>query len=703
MYQGVNASEGIGIGKVMVAVDPDLTFEPREVSDTAAEKERYQAALAVFCEKTQAQADHMKVAVGENEAEIMAGHIILAQDPGMTDAINGAIDGGACAEQALVDASGVNASEGIGIGKVMVAVDPDLTFEPREVSDTAAEKERYQAALAVFCEKTQAQADHMKVAVGENEAEIMAGHIILAQDPGMTDAINGAIDGGACAEQALVDASTMFENMFLSMDDEMFRLRAADIADIRTGILAELLGVEVVDLSVLPENTVVVVHDLTPSMTATIDKEHVAGIVTETGGRTSHSAIIARALEIPAVLSVANSCSALRNGMTAIVDGSKGVVIAEPEADVLSDYEAKAKAFAEEKAALEAFRGQETVTADGIKKILACNIGSPEDVANALEHDAEAIGLFRSEFLFMDAAELPSEEEQFQAYRKVASALKGAPVIIRTLDVGGDKEIPYLHMEKEENPFMGFRAVRYCLENADQYKVQLRALLRAGAFGDVKIMIPLVTCVEEVRAVKALVEECKAELEAEGFQYDANIEVGVMMETPAASLVADKLAEEADFFSIASLVADKLAEEADFFSIGTNDLIGYTMCADRGNDHISNLYQVYYPSVLRSIKNIIENGVKAGIMVGMCGEAAADPLLEPLLISLCGEAAADPLLEPLLISFGLEEFSMSAPSILRARKTISQWSKAECDELAEKALACSTAAEVKELLEAAAR
>ena len=518
---------------------------------------------------------------------------------------------------------GVNASEGIGIGTVMVAVDPDLTFEPREVSDTAAEKERYQAALAVFCEKTQAQADHMKVAVGENEAEIMAGHIILAQDPGMTDAICGAIDGGACAEQALVDASTMFENMFLSMDDEMFRLRAADIADIRTGILAELLGVEVVDLSVLPENTVVVVHDLTPSMTATIDKEHVAGIVTETGGRTSHSAIIARALEIPAVLSVANSCSALRNGMTVIVDGSKGVVIAEPEDSVMADYQAKAQAFAEEKAALEAFRGQETVTADGIKKILACNIGSPEDVANALEHDAEAIGLFRSEFLFMDAAELPSEEEQFQAYRKVASALKGAPVIIRTLDVGGDKEIPYLHMEKEENPFMGFRAVRYCLENADQYKVQLRALLRAGAFGDVKIMIPLVTCVEEVRAVKALVEECKAELEAEGFQYDANTEVGVMMETPAASLVADKL-----------------AEEADFFSIGTNDLIGYTMCADRGNDHISNLYQVYYPSVLRSIKNIIENGVKAGIMVGMCGEAAADPLLEPL-----------------LISFGLEEFS----------------------------------------------
>ena len=562
---------------------------------------------------------------------------------------------------------GVNASEGIGIGNVMVAVEPDLSFEPHEVADAAAEKQRYADALAVFCEKTQAQADHMKETVGEAEAEIMSGHIMLAQDPGMTDSINQAIDGGTCAEQALVDTSTMFENMFLAMDDEMFRLRAADIADIRTGILAELLGKEVVDLSVLPEDTIVVVHDLTPSMTATIDKPHVAGIVTETGGRTSHSAIIARALEIPAVLSVANSCSALRNGMRAIVDGTEGVVIADPEADVLEKYTKAAADFAAEKAALESFRGQKTVTADGIEKILACNIGSPDDVANALDHDCEAIGLFRSEFLFMDSAELPSEDEQFEAYRKVATALKGAPVIIRTLDVGGDKEIPYLHMQKEENPFMGFRAVRYCLANPDQYKVQLRALLRASAFGDVKIMIPLVTCVEEVKAVKELVEECKHELADEGRKFDENIQVGIMVETPAASLIADKL-----------------AEVADFFSIGTNDLIGYTMCADRGNDTISNLYQVYYPSVLRSLKNIIESGTKAGIMVGMCGEAAADPLLEPL-----------------LISWGLEEFSMSAPSILRARKTISQWSKAECDALAEKVLALDTAAEVKAALEAA--
>ena len=304
-----------------------------------------------------------------------------------------------------------------------------------------------------------------------------------------------------------------------------------------------------------------------------------------------------------------------------------------------------------------------------LKTCQAAQVNGGLGVAAALEHDGEAIGLFRSEFLFMDSPALPSEEEQFAAYQKVAIAMKGAPVIIRTLDVGGDKDIPYLHMEKEENPFMGFRAVRYCLENADQYKVQLRALLRASAFGDVEIMVPLVTCVEEVRAVKALVEECKAELDAEGIAYNKDVKVGVMMETPAASLIADKL-----------------AKEADFFSIGTNDLIGYTMCADRGNDHISNLYSVYYPAVLRSIKNIIECGVKEGIMVGMCGEAASDPLLEPL-----------------LISFGLDEFSMSAPSVLRARKTISQWSKWECDELADKALACTTAEEVKAILEAAAR
>ena len=564
---------------------------------------------------------------------------------------------------------GVNASEGIGIGTVVLAVEPDLSFEPTAVEDAAAEKARYKEALDVFCKKTEAQAERMKVTVGENEAEIMSGHIMLAQDPGLVDGINAAIDAGTCAEQALVETSTMFENMFLSMDDEMFRLRAADIADIRTGILAELLGREVVDLSVLPAGSIVVVHDLTPSMTATIDKENVAGVVTEVGGRTSHSAIIARALEIPAVLSVPNACGALHNGMTVIVDGINGHVINDPTDEQLSDYRQRAEAFAAEKRALEAFRGKPTVTADGDKKVLACNIGNPEDAKGAVDNDAEAIGLFRSEFLFMDAKELPSEEEQFEAYRKVAVTLKGAPVIIRTLDVGGDKEIPYLKLQKEDNPFMGYRAVRYCLDNADEYKVQLRALLRASAFGDIKIMVPLVTCVEELRQVKELVEVCKKELAEEGYKFNENIEVGIMMETAAAANIADIL-----------------AEEAAFFSIGTNDLTGYTMASDRGNDKVSYLYSWYYPAVLRAIKNIIVNGVKAGIMVGMCGEAAADSLLTPL-----------------LISWGMEEFSVSAPSVLKTRKAISQWTKADADALEAKVMELKTADEVKAALEEAAR
>ncbi|MDY2788347.1 MAG: phosphoenolpyruvate--protein phosphotransferase, partial [Atopobium sp.] len=354
---------------------------------------------------------------------------------------------------------------------------------------------------------------------------------------------------------------------------------------------------------------------------------------------------------------------------TVVVDGTNGAVIANPNDAELSQYRNEAKKYAEEKAALEAYRGKETLTADGEKVLLVANIGNPDDANVAAEHDTEGIGLFRSEFLFMDASELPSEDEQFAAYQKVALRMKGMPIIIRTLDVGGDKEIPYLNLQKEENPFMGFRAVRYCLNNPDQYKVQLRALLRASAFGDIKIMLPLVTTIDEVREAKALVEECKNELRAAGIQFNESIEVGTMIETPAASLIADDL-----------------AAECDFFSIGTNDLIGYTMCADRGNDRVAYLYQVYQPAVLRSLKNLIAEGNKAGIMVGMCGEAAADPLLIPV-----------------LLSFGLNEFSVSAPSILRTRKTISKWSKAEADELTNRVMGLKTAAEVRAVLKQAAR
>lgn len=564
---------------------------------------------------------------------------------------------------------GVNGSDGIGIGQAQVAVEPDLSYTPTAHNDPASERDRYNKALDAFCDRTQAQADRMAVTVGEEESQIMIGHINMARDPFMIDEINNRINTGMSAEQAVDEVCDMFYGMFAGMDDPMMRERAADVQDIRVGLLANLLGKEVVDLSVLPAGSIVVVHDLTPSMTADIDKENVAGIVTETGGRTSHSAIIARALEIPAVLSVPNACTICRNGDTVVVDGTRGEVYVNPDEEALEGFRAEAAKAAEAKAALNAYRGKPTETADGDRVLLVANIGNPDDATGAIEHDAEGVGLFRSEFLFMDAKELPSEEDQFKAYQKVALKMKDQPVIIRTLDVGGDKEIPYLDLKKEENPFMGYRAVRYCLANPEQYKVQLRALLRASAFGDIKIMVPLVTCLEEIRAVKELVEECKKELDAEGVKYNPEIEVGTMIETPAASLIADDL-----------------AAECDFFSIGTNDLIGYTMCADRGNDAIAYLYSVYNPAVLRSIKRIVECGNEAGIMVGMCGEAAADPLLIPM-----------------LISFGLGEYSVSAPSVLKTRKTISEWTKADADALAEKVMKLKTAEEVKDALADAAK
>ena len=564
---------------------------------------------------------------------------------------------------------GVNASDGFGIGVAQVAVAPDISFTPVAPEDPEKEKQRYEAALEKFVAQTNAQIERMKVSVGEEAALIMGAHIEFAEDEGIHDTVNSSIDAGMCAEQAVSEAYNTYYTMFSQMDDELFRERATDVADVKTGLLADLLGKEVVDLSTLPENSIIVVKELTPSMTADIDKENVAGIVTETGGRTSHSAIIARALEIPAVLSVEDATEHIKTGDMVIVDGSAGDVLVQPSKEDLEAYRAKAKAYADDKAALETYRGKKTITADGETKLLVANIGNPDDANAAAEHDAEGIGLFRSEFLFMDAKELPSEDEQFAAYQKVALRMKGRPIIIRTLDVGGDKEIPYMNLQKEDNPFMGFRAIRYCLNNPDQYKVQLTALLRASAFGDIKIMLPLVTALDEVRKARSLVEECKKELDERGVSYDPDIEVGTMIETPAASLIADNL-----------------AEVCDFFSIGTNDLIGYTMCADRGNDRVAYLYEVYQPAVLRSLKRIISEGNKRGILVGMCGEAAADPLLIPV-----------------LISFGLGEFSVSAPSILRTRRIISQWTKEEADVLTEKVLTLKTAAEVKAALQAAAK
>lgn len=562
---------------------------------------------------------------------------------------------------------GVNASEGIGIGKIMLIEEVSLDYEKKQITDTQAEIDRYRKVFDAYCEKTEKQAENIKNTIGEKEADIILGHLLMLKDPAMSSSIEGNISSGCCAEDAVAQVCDMFIGVFSMADDELTKQRASDVEDIKNGLITMLLGKEEVDIASAPSGTVLVAKDLTPSMTSCIVKENIVGIVTEVGGKTSHSAILARAMEIPAVLSVPNAMETFENGQEIIVDGSHGEVIENPSDGEIAIYREKTIEYKKEKEELKKFIGKETVTADGVKVELCCNIGKPDDADAVLSKDGEGVGLFRTEFLYMDSSSIPTEEEQFEAYKKTVLKLGDKPLIIRTLDVGGDKDIPYLGLSKEDNPFMGFRAVRYCLHREDVYKPQLRALLRASAFGNIKIMIPLVTCIDEVREVKAMIENIKAELDSENIAYNKDIQVGIMVETPAASLIADLL-----------------AEEADFFSIGTNDLTGYTMAVDRGNADVAYLYSAFQPAVLRSIKKIIEDG--KDIMVGMCGEAAADPLLIPL-----------------LLAFGLDEFSVSATSVLKTRKIISQWTIDEAKEVANKALTLKTESEVVEYLTSVAK
>ncbi len=561
---------------------------------------------------------------------------------------------------------GTGASEGIGIGTIMLIEEVSLDYTPTKVEDPEQEILRFQEAVQKFIHETEAQAEALKASAGEKEAEIMLGHVSMIQDPYMTGEAERLIREGQCAEAAFESVSDMFINMFANVEDEMMRQRAADIRDIKSGLLAVLLGVKEVKVSDAPAGTVLLAKELTPSVTAGINKDNIVGIITETGGKTSHSAILARALEIPAVLSVENATGILKNGDFVIVDGSKGDVISDPDGETVKEYTEKREKFLQERRELEQYRGKKTVNANGTEYELVCNIGKPQDAEKVVAGDGEGVGLFRTEFLFMDRDAMPTEEEQFEAYKKAALILKGKPLIIRTLDIGGDKEIPYMGLAKEENPFMGFRAIRYCLKNRDLFKTQLRAILRASAFGDIKIMFPLITCLEELREGKALVEEVKNELRLSSVsEFNENIDVGVMIETASAAVIADVL-----------------APEADFFSIGTNDLTGYTMSCDRGNADVAYLYSVLQPGVLRLIRRTIQCGRENGIPVGMCGEAAANPQLIPL-----------------LISFGLTEFSVSAPSVLKVRKCISKWSKTEADKIAEKVMAMKTEEEIAAYLE----
>lgn len=562
--------------------------------------------------------------------------------------------------------SGTGASAGIGIGRVVILKEETLEIKRETIADAEAEKARFKKAVEKSIEDTKALADDMAQRIGEKEAEILNGHLMLLQDPMMTMEIEGKIDGEKlCSEATVEDVCTMYADMFASMDDELMQQRAADMRDIKTRMQKVLLGVQSVDVSSLPAGSVLVSEDLTPSVTAGINPANVTGIVTELGGRTSHSAILSRALEIPAVVAASGILSQVKDGDEIILDGETGEIFLQPDESLKAEYEAKQAVYLKEKEELKKYIGKETITKDGVKIETAANIGRPEDVDRVLSYDAEGIGLFRTEFLFMDRTAMPTEEEQFEAYRKVAVAMDGKPVIIRTLDIGGDKEIPYMGLKKDENPFLGYRAIRFCLDRKDDiYRPQLRALLRASAFGAIKIMIPMVTCVEEYREAKALIQEIMEELDEKGIAYNHNIQVGIMVETAAASLMADVF-----------------AKEVDFFSIGTNDLTQYTMSVDRGNDKVSYLYSTFNPAVLRSIRHIIECGRKEGIMVGMCGEAASDPLMIPL-----------------LVAFGLNEFSMSASAVLKARKMITECDSRELQEMAGKAMSFATAGEIESFM-----
>lgn len=561
---------------------------------------------------------------------------------------------------------GVGAADGIGIGVARVVKEQSVEVIRKTVSDIEAEVSNFMEVL----ELTKAETEEMSQALEKNasakEAEILFGHIMLMSDPMLVDEIVNRIKSESiCAEYMIEEVCNQYAAVFASMDDELMQQRATDMLDIKTRLIKKILGMENIDLSKLPYGSILVAKDLTPSMTAGLNPENVLGIVTELGGKTSHSAILARALEIPAVVGLSDLPQDITEGTEILLDGENGEVIIMPTENEKSDYDNKKKEYDAKKELLKKYKELPSISKDGKKVEIAGNIGSPEDAKKVILSGGEGIGLFRTEFLFMDRDGMPSEDEQFESYKEVAIAMEGKPVIIRTLDIGGDKEIPYMGIEQDENPFLGYRAIRLCLDRKnDIYIPQLRALLRASAFGNIKIMLPLITSMDEIKEAKALINDIKSEFDLNGIAYNKDIEVGIMVETAAASLLADIF-----------------AKEVDFFSIGTNDLIQYTMSVDRGNVKIAGLYSPFSPAVLRSINRIITEGKKAGIMVGMCGEAAADPLLIPV-----------------LLAWGLDEFSMSASSILKSRQIISLCDSKALLSKVDKVLEMATESEIKDYL-----
>ncbi len=560
---------------------------------------------------------------------------------------------------------GIAASSGIAIAKAYRLVEPDLSFTKKTVENVTAEVERFQSALAVSIEELEAIKLSAEKDLGTEDGAIFGAHILVLKDPELISSIESKIkEDKVNAEYALSETSDMFIAMFEAMDNEYMRERAADIRDVMKRVLSHLLGVSVMSPSEISEEVIVIAEDLTPSDTAQLNRKYVKGFTTDIGGRTSHSAIMARSLEIPAVVGTGEATTSIQDGDMIIVDGLNGKIHINPTAELLAEYEDEYKKYEVQKAEWAKLVDEKTLTADGNHVELAANIGTPEDLVGVNNNGGEAIGLYRTEFLYMGRDQLPTEEEQFEAYKKVLQGMDGKPVVVRTLDIGGDKELPYLNLPKEMNPFLGFRAIRLCLEETEIFRTQLRALLRASTFGNLKIMFPMIATLGEFRQAKAMLEEERVALEATGTTIAEKIEVGIMVEIPSTAVLADQF-----------------AKEVDFFSIGTNDLIQYTMAADRMNERVSYLYQPYNPAILRLVKMVIDASHREGKWTGMCGEMAGDEIAIPLLLGL-----------------GLDEFSMSATSILKARAQIKTLNQKDMAALVEEALQMGTAEEVVELV-----
>ncbi|WP_173401250.1 phosphoenolpyruvate--protein phosphotransferase [Halalkalibacter akibai] len=563
----------------------------------------------------------------------------------------------------MLKLTGIAASSGVAIAKAFVHEEPDMTIELKEVQDPESEVQRLVAALTKSKEELSVIKDKTEKELGPDKAEIFAAHLLVLSDPELVDAVKDKITTDKQnAEYAMNEVSSMFISMFENMDNEYMKERAADIRDVSTRVLGHLLGVEVQSLATISEETIIIAKDLTPSDTAQLNPEFIKGFATDIGGRTSHSAIMSRSLEIPAVVGAKEVTAQIQTGMTVIVDGLDGVVIVEPTEEEIASYTKKRDDFAKQKTEWAKLVSEQTTTKDGQHVELAANIGTPKDLDGVINNGAEGIGLYRTEFLYMGRTELPSEEEQFEAYKEVVERMEGKPVVIRTLDIGGDKELPYLDLPKEMNPFLGFRAIRLCLEEQDIFRTQLRALLRASAFGNLKVMFPMIATLDEFRQAKAVLLEEKSKLVSNGVSVSEDMEIGMMVEIPSTAVAADLF-----------------AKEVDFFSIGTNDLIQYTMAADRMNEQVSYLYQPYHPAILRLVKMVVDAAHKEGKWAGMCGEMAGDEVAIPLLLGL-----------------GLDEFSMSATSILPARSQLLSLSKEELASFANDMLYLDTAAEVEE-------